>query len=212
MELQEKTCTICAKTFPMTSEFWHKQKKGLGGLRSFCKTCANKRSQEYRKKPGYKEAHAKRARDWRKKNPEKQKEAQKRNYAKNGAKENAKRKWRYHNDPEYRAKKDAQDKIRKDKGCYRKEGFTDEEWEKHLEKRRNYNRKNNSGKKYYAKGKAEYSDAFIKARIVSNLKKMGLKVTNSEIPQELINLKRKELKLLHHVKKQKNSSSDRGSN
>jgi hypothetical protein len=198
---KERECTVCKKTLPLTNEFFHKQKAGLGGLKARCKSCESEAGKKYRSKPGYKEEHARRAREWRKKNPEKHKEARKRAYAKHSAEYNAKRNWRYHNDPEYRAKKQALDKKRTENGSRRKSAYSKKDWERHLAARKKYARKTNAAAKYYSKTKVDYTDSFIKARILSNISRYSdVKFTVDDITPEMIELKRKQLKLLHNVK------------
>jgi len=37
--LSEKTCTKCGATYPLTSEFWQRDKRGLAGFMPICKSC-----------------------------------------------------------------------------------------------------------------------------------------------------------------------------
>lgn len=43
-----KSCTGCHKTFPATTEYFHRHKRGHYGLRAQCKTCCNAYNNSYR--------------------------------------------------------------------------------------------------------------------------------------------------------------------
>lgn len=47
--MSPKICTKCGKEFPATTEFFFKDKRTKDGLQYFCKKCAYKRKQEWRK-------------------------------------------------------------------------------------------------------------------------------------------------------------------
>ncbi len=47
MRLEYKTCTKCGKTFPATTEFFHRNSENRDGLRSICKDCAKVKAHEY---------------------------------------------------------------------------------------------------------------------------------------------------------------------
>lgn len=57
LSIQYKQCPFCKRDFPMTREFFHKNKRAKDGLVVYCKECANYKSNE-----------------WKKNNPEKNKE------------------------------------------------------------------------------------------------------------------------------------------
>lgn len=69
--MQQKTCTSCKKSKPIDDFFTHKL--GKYGVDSKCKLCKKEYDIKRKSTPEYKEAHAKREREWRKNNPEKYK-------------------------------------------------------------------------------------------------------------------------------------------
>ncbi len=82
-----KRCTQCGEYYPLTNEFWHKDKTKRTEYESRCKACAYKKILLYRaKNPGkrkqesirYYKKHSDKinedTKEWRKKNPDKKKE------------------------------------------------------------------------------------------------------------------------------------------
>jgi hypothetical protein len=92
----------------------NKERHRSSGMTARCKECLREEQRIYRQKPENKERHRLSQAKWRKENPEKSKEISRKTYLKHKDRLNKKRKERYHNDKEYRAKKDEADK------CYRK--------------------------------------------------------------------------------------------
>lgn len=114
--MEYKICTKCKKEFPAILEYWHKQEKGKFGLRSICKVCSSKAIKEYRKKSYVKENHRIRVAEWRKRNPEKEKEIRDRCYIKNKERFNKERRDKYKNDPEYKRRRIECEKRYKESG------------------------------------------------------------------------------------------------
>ena len=82
--LPHRTCNTCKQPFPLTSEYWHKNKRDPEGLCRSCKPCAKQRSRkwiednrersrkqkaEYRSKSENRDRARERAEQWRKDNP-----------------------------------------------------------------------------------------------------------------------------------------------
>jgi hypothetical protein len=105
-----KICTVCSSEFPATPDYWYRQKNARDGLRAHCKTCANDKIKKYKQRPEAKKRHRERMAKWRADNPEESLRISRENYKKHGAKQNAKKRERYANDPEYRQKKIERDR------------------------------------------------------------------------------------------------------
>lgn len=67
-----KTCTVCKRVYPATSEFFHAQSKGKYGYTSKCKDCKNKEIESWRM--ANQDKHRSYKVKWRTENPEKAKE------------------------------------------------------------------------------------------------------------------------------------------
>jgi hypothetical protein len=63
MAIPVKTCKDCGEAFPATTEFFHADKYGRGGLNCCCRPCANARQRTYRHATCERRS-AKRRRDW----------------------------------------------------------------------------------------------------------------------------------------------------
>lgn len=202
MIMNYKICTKCKVNLPSTNEFFSLNRYSKDGLTIYCKKCRAQYERERRLK-----------------DPVKQKEIRDKNYAKNKDVYNAKRNWKYHNDPEFRKKKIALDLRRTQEGRRRKENVSEESWKKHLERSANF-RKENPEKilaynKYYKELKGdqviliarrkrkELSDSYIKKVIQKGLRDDGVFISLSEIPMDFIELKRKQLNIYRDVKKKK---------
>ena len=211
--LTEKACTKCSKVLPLDSVHFNKQKGGFAGFNAQCKACIASYNKKQRSTAEYKVAAAKRQAKWRKNNPEKEKNIMKKCRDKYATRNNAARNWKYHNDPVFRAKKDTYDKARIKSGVNNKAAFTEEAWAEHLAKRRKYCHDNpDVVHKYVDNNREELADPYVKNVIARNMERqVGMKPTHNEIPQDLVELKRKQLKLYRDVKKTKkwkNNSTD----
>jgi hypothetical protein len=106
-----KICKICNNKLPATLEYWHKQKRCKYGLRATCKKCQCVIQKEYRKTPDAKEKHRVRQKEWRINNTLKVREINIKSWHKNKLDYNSKRNYKFHNDNDYRDKKNISDKI-----------------------------------------------------------------------------------------------------
>lgn len=41
--MSERSCTACLETFPLTSEFWPRNRRSRGGFLTQCKSCTNEK-------------------------------------------------------------------------------------------------------------------------------------------------------------------------
>lgn len=100
MNASEKSCKVCGKSFPCTTEFF--SKTGKGYLTNKCKQCISlEKKRKYRDNP---ELYKTRARDWVKKNPARKKQLDKDYATKHHEQQNAnKRRWA-ENNPEKKLK------------------------------------------------------------------------------------------------------------
>jgi hypothetical protein len=215
--LQTKICNKCKRELPATSEYFHKMKGGLYGIRTTCKDCLRSERKLLSSTQEYKEKHNLRAKKWKENNPEKVKELQKTFWLRNKDRLNALRAEKYKSDPEYKERKKARDKLRK----RNKEQFSPENWEKELAKRRKYKKnlseeaqknvklclerflKNNPGYQSQKdkERKLELHDSYI----------VGILHEQTDIDsehlykaKELLDLKRNQIKLFREVKKHGN--------
>lgn len=107
-ETIKKICTKCGDDLPLSE--YHKMKAGKYGRRSTCKACNKIYRKAYTSTEEFKESHRKRVTEWRKANPKRVAQQQRKSRQKHKDKHNMTRLLKYHNDPEYRARKDAKDK------------------------------------------------------------------------------------------------------
>lgn len=135
--METRTCVDCGIASPATTEFFHKKKSGLYGLRSDCKDCRKKQARER-----YQQNREKilgQIRIWAKENPEKVKECNKRWQSENRARLRE-YKNRRNEDPVIRIAQNLRNGIRRVlNGTYKSSssmdllGCTVEECKKHLE-------------------------------------------------------------------------------
>lgn len=111
-----KKCTCCGNELPATLEFYHAMKKGKFGVRSVCKKCVSENMKKVRRTPEFREKNRIKQREWVAKNREKAKEINRRSYKKHAEERNAKRKHKYHNDPEFRKKVKERERKYKESG------------------------------------------------------------------------------------------------
>lgn len=99
--MQTKTCTICGKDFPATSEYFYVRKDSKDGLRNDCKECRKNHTKEYSK--DNKEKVSEYGKQYREQNKEKMKDYKKQYYENNNANilENNK-KWKEDNKEYYK--------------------------------------------------------------------------------------------------------------
>lgn len=76
-----KTCPKCSNQYPLTPEFWHKNKSTKDGYQGYCKECSKEAYRASREKNI--EMYRERSLRWRQNNPEKAKEKRKRWYLNN---------------------------------------------------------------------------------------------------------------------------------
>ena len=217
--MDTKICTKCKQSFPANLDYFHKQKKGYLGLRSVCKGCLCLLRKEYVKNPEVKKKLAAYQRKYNAEHPEIIKPIQLRSAKKRRVIFNKTQTWKYHNDPEFREKKKVHDKKRTILGKCRKASYTKKAWEKHLEIARESKKKAMLNPiiktKYLLKQRAQRTANINHYREVSkkqtkNLASRYIKqvltqkeelLSASDIPLELIELKRKQLKLKRDAKK-----------
>ena len=111
-----KICTSCKEEYPAKLEFFYKQKNGLFGLNSKCKKCEKSNQKQYRSTLDFKEKHRLYMKNWRDKNPEKEKEIRANFYSKNAERLNSVRRDKYNTDPSYKEKKREAEKKYKASG------------------------------------------------------------------------------------------------
>ena len=128
--MNTKICTKCNKELSATKDNFNAQKNGKFGLRSVCKPCNKIYRKQYTSTDEYKKAHRERQAKWRKENPEKSLEISRRGYKKNAESINAKKREKYHSDPEFRQKVKDIEKKYKDSGRRREVQSTPEQREK----------------------------------------------------------------------------------
>lgn len=129
----------CLKELPATKEFFHVQKMGKFGLRSKCKECCKEYKKKYASTDEYKKRHREYMAKWRADNPEKALEIQRKNYRINGHKHNEKRKYRYENEPEFKAKIIEREKKYQESG--RRLAASQKPEQKEKARKRNYERR-----------------------------------------------------------------------
>jgi len=137
--IMKKKCTKCSKEFPDTSEYFHRQKKGKGGLCSHCKECRSKQRKKHNQEN--REETLKKNKKWREANPKKNKECKKKYRQENLWKIKAYKKNRYHTDIEFRLLELYRNRLRKYVKSENKSGTTKQligcsiaELKQHLEK------------------------------------------------------------------------------
>lgn len=205
MIMNKKTCTKCKVIFAATNEFFALHRGLKDGLHNCCKKC-----------------HAEQQKQRRLANPEKAKEIRIKSYNKTKEQYNAKRIWRYHNDPEYRAKRMDMDLKYRQSGARKKENRSEESWKKHLENSkksklknpdkvlaysREYSHKNRELLITFAReNRVKLSDIYVRKVIQKTFRDEGIYVTLSEIPSDFVELKRKQLNIYRDVKNKKSKN------
>ena len=202
MIMNYKVCNKCKVNLPATNEFFALHSRCRYGLATYCKKCQAQSQKERRLS-----------------DPIKEKEIRDRCYAKTKHISNAKRNWKYHNDPEFKAKRIAMDLRYRQSGARKKENRSEESWKKHVENTAKWRKKNPEKVLEYnrwyqevkgdeliaiaRKKRAELSDIYIRKVIQKALKDDGVCISRSEIPADFIELKRKQLNIYRDVKKKK---------
>jgi hypothetical protein len=167
-----------------------------------------------RNRPEAKEKHRLKQAQWRKENPEKQKEVARRSYAKNKDKFNEKAKIKYHTDLDYKEKKLLIDKKYRLSGRRRELYHSDPNKSQRLKglwlkmkvnesantKRLTYLKKYREEVliKKERKQRENLSDIYVIAVIK---RQFNYKIKTSEIPKELIELKKNNIKIKRETKK-----------
>src|SRR3990167_6211064 len=148
LSIPQRTCKMCGEPFPLTSEFWHKDKTAPYGLAYRCKECAREK-----------------AREWAAKHPERVSENKARYYQDNHERiqqyraDNAehlaewKREWRKANPEKVKAHKSASQKRHREAARERTRRYN----QKYPEKRR-VNVANRYARKIKAEGKYTPAD------------------------------------------------------
>lgn len=204
-----KACTSCKKEKVCNSENFQPTKAGKYGFNSKCKECVKKVQKKYRSTPEYKEKHRKKAAQWRKENPEKTLEINRKSYNKNKERINEERRYKYHNDPEFKQKKIDSEKRYKESGRRLEVSRKPEQMEKArirsrkrrkdpIKKAHDYKRgaewrKENKEylDKLHAKNRNELCDSYVSQTLGMSVK---------EAPKELIELKRTIIELKRELK------------
>lgn len=84
----ERTCNVCGNIYPLTSEYWHKDKKAKHGLAYRCKSCAKAVMHQW--EVTHRERVNGRSLEYARKNPEKVRETKRKSALKHRDKKNAK--------------------------------------------------------------------------------------------------------------------------
>lgn len=175
------------------------------------------RNKKYRSTPKAKEKHRIRMAEWRKNNPEKAIEISSKNYKIHGAKSNEKRKLKYKTDAEYRAKKLKAYKKYALSGK-RKEAYNRNPNKKEVLKNKWIRIKNGDYDKVRMKMRKYREDVLIKKEkidrdelvdsyIIRVIKKQfNYKIKTEQIPKDLIEAKRNNLKIKRITKTKKNEN------
>lgn len=180
-------CRKCKTHLPYTLEFFPKNSNFKSGIDSMCRDCKKVDQKKYTQTDSHK--------------------AYMRRYSKE----------KYHNDPEFRAKALARDKKRVRK---RKKDYTPEEWEDVKERSRKSAGKyvktekgKQKQKAYYENVWKEKASSYAKKRretlpddyVVGIIIKHNPELKRSDIPQDVIEMKRKYLKLRKEIRNGKES-------
>lgn len=198
MKIKNKTEAELAAMTPRQRYYWRNRERELEKIK------------EYRSRPENKVKHKLAAREWRKKNPERDKEISRKSRIKNRDKYNKKRNFLYHNDPVYRAKKDASDLEYKLSG--KRKAMRQKHLKKNAEKSRLWkinNREKVTAKfREYRKRKwnaheRELRKQLADAIIIKDLKDQMGRIPKEDIPADLIEIKRIQIKTYRELKKQK---------
>lgn len=170
------------------------------------------KQKEYRSTDEFKERHRLEMIEWRKSNPEKQLEISRRSYKKNGSKQNEKKRLRYKNDQEYVSKIKERESKYKESGR-RAEVFKIRYKEKRdeiIQKSAQWKQKNKDHVRKYARQyrdniwlehernqRKNLADQYIIAVIK---KETNYILKTKDIPQQLIEIKRLQLKTKRSLK------------
>lgn len=175
-EIKTKVCTKCGEEKPETTEYFHRNKSCRAGLSSICKECRNKAVRRWRSENTEKEREKAReaVKRWRAKNPEKAREK---------ARENDRR-WKAKN-PE---------KVRETYRRWRAENLEKERERGRRWYAENLEKEMEAGRRY----RNELAPCYLKSLISAKYD-----IDRSEIGDELINAKRREIKYYRQLKQLK---------
>jgi hypothetical protein len=178
---QVKTCSKCGETKRLA--FFHKSKVGKYGVKSACKKCAKEINAAYREKNPEKVRES--CKRYKNGNPDKVRESHKRYHKENRDKEmEYQRKWRQKNPDKVRQQSKRRYEKNPDKAREKSKKYREKNLEKCIEKNKRY--------------RDELADLYVICQI-----KQGSGLTASEIPQELIELKRVQLQITRELRESK---------
>ena len=180
-----KTCPRCKQTYPATLEYFHKNETLKYGVACWCKTCKQVKGKEYSKRPEVREHVRELERLRYAKNPDKYKAKCKKYHQAHAKELLEKHKARYKSNPEVRYRRKLYDLRLTERGYY---------------KTPKYREQSRLRARDIA---ARLTDGYVKVQLTVNQENLTVK----DIPQDLIELKRKQLKLYRDVKKKQHRQS-----
>lgn len=212
MTINYKICTKCQEKKEANSENFYRSKKGKFGFKSTCKECEKIYRRVYENTVEYRIKKNEYARKWREKNKETYLKKQKQYRDKNKSKINARRRYRYRNDPNYRQSVIESEKRYKDSGKRALVNNKEEYKKGRREYSKKYNKENKEKIKKYNKKyrkenreylikldkqrKEELTDSYIKQIIKANNKLSNYQ----SISPETIETKRLLIKIKRELK------------
>lgn len=176
METQTRTCKKCGNTYPLTEEYFHKLNVVKSGFRARCKNCMREHWNNYYSSPSGNESAKKRKQKYRDSHKEQIKEHNLKVRKLYGDKYKATARKKYAENKEYRQKQLNYVKAYRD---------SHKDLPEYIEKIREKARIST----------ATLSDSYIKLVIVGKTD-----LSFRDIPQDLIEIKRKQLKIYRNVK------------
>ena len=181
--MKTRVCTKCGEEKPETEEYFCRAKTYRGGLNTICKVCRSKYHREWRAKNPEKMRES--AERWRAKNPEKVREKSRRWYAKNTEKvKEATKRWRAENPEKARERQRRRYAENPEKGIEATKRWQAENPEKVRETK----------KRYVDTLAPTYLKTLISAKY---------DIDRSEIGEELIEAKRREIRYYRQLKQLK---------
>lgn len=177
METPTKICSVCGIEYPLTPEFFYRRKENKDGFKSPCKNCERKRIKEYNQRPNVKKNNRLKRKRYNSTHKEQIKERNIRCRKLYGDKYRTTENTKYATNIEYRKRKLAYRKKYYDMNCTS------------VEAREKINEK-------CRQKTIDLSDNYIKLLIKGNTD-----ISYREIPKELIEIKRKQQKLIRDVKR-----------
>lgn len=206
--METKICSKCEREYPATLEYFNKQKGGKYGLRSACNNCVRKYRIERRLRPDVKERNRLAAAKWRLENPERKRELQRKCWDKNKDRFNGERTLRYKTDNNYANKKREEGKRYYDSGRRLEVNSSPENRRKTRDRNKRYRAIQENRDKiriYHLKYVESHRERLrelgkrktflLRDSYLRDLISQNYKIERENIPDELIKLKRTQLKL-----------------